>query len=399
MRDFIPAILLLVLLAAVVRDDTVLTMCYLLAAVYFVGGWWSRRAFSRVSFRRHFTQYAFPNEPVPVRLDVINESVLPIAWLSLYDSAVPEIAPAQSFREVISLGPHGRKQFQYQLRAYKRGYYAVGPLFLHSGDLFGMSGESMSQGAPDHLTVYPRVVPITRLGLPSRSPLGTLRHHQPIFEDPTRVIGKRDYTNGDSLRRVDWKSTAATGRLQVKQFEPSIALDTVVVLNLHDEGYNRRSRFDDTELAVVVAASIANYVTTLKQSVGLLTNAKDAVRPASAKEHPAIFVPSRKGRQHLIRILETLARVQTSEHAVPFPDLIQNQIAQLPWGTTLVLITGKPDELLFDSLFRARRAGMNAIAVLAGVSSGLSDFKRRAEQFGLVVHSVEREKDLNKWRV
>lgn len=398
MRDFIPAIILLVLLAAVVRDDTVLTMCYLLAAIYFVGGWWSRRAFSRVTFKRQFNRHAFPNELVPVTLEVSNESYLPIAWLSLYDSAVPEIAPDQTFREVLSLGPHGRKQLQYHLRTYKRGYYSVGPLFLHSGDLFGMNNESLSQGAPDHITVYPRVVPITRLGLPSRSPLGTLRHHQPIFEDPTRIIGKRDYTSGDSLRRVDWKSTAATGKLQVKQFEPSIALDTVVVLNMHDEGYDRRTRFDDTELAVVVAASIANYVTSLKQSVGLLTNAKDAVLPSSSKDHAPLFVPSRKGQRHLIRILETLARVQSSEHAVPFLDLIQNQIAQLPWGTTLVFISGKPDDTLFDSLFRARRAGMNAIAVIVGVSTGISDFKRRADQFGLTVHGVEREKDLNRWR-
>ena len=54
---------------------------------------------------------------------------------------------------------------------------------------------------------------LTSLSLPSHSPLGTLRHTQPIFEDPSRVTGKRDYISGDSLRRVDWKATAATGRL------------------------------------------------------------------------------------------------------------------------------------------------------------------------------------------
>jgi uncharacterized protein (DUF58 family) len=239
-------------------------------------------------------------------------------------------------------------------------------------------------------------VPIARLGIPSRSPLGTLRHHQPIFEDPTRIIGKRDYVAGDSLRRVDWKATAATGKMQVKQYEPSIALETVIALNLHDDGYDRRSRFDDTELAVVVAASVANYIINLKQTVGLLTNAKDATAPQTAS---AISIPSRKGRSHLIRLLETLARVQSSERTTPFHELLQNQFAQLSWGTTLVLITGKPEDSLFESLFRARRAGMNAVVILAGGAPGFKDFQRRADQFGFTVYTIERERDLDKWRV
>jgi hypothetical protein len=90
--------------------------------------------------------------------------------------------------------------------------------------------------------------------LPSRSPIGTLRHTQPIFEDPSRVRGKRDYTTGDSLRRVDWKATATTGRLQVKQFEPSIALETALFLNLNADEYLQRTRLDATELAIVIAA-------------------------------------------------------------------------------------------------------------------------------------------------
>lgn len=418
MKEFIPALILLVLLAAVVRDDTVLTLCYLMTAVFFVGRWWSRRAFLAVEYNRHFTDRAFPNETVPVTLDVRNTSWLPVVWMSLYDSAVPELSPTQSFREVISLGPRAHRQYRYELNTYKRGYYPVGPLFVHSGDLFGLSDDALAQRPADRLTVYPRVVPITRLGLPSRSPLGTLRHTQPIFEDPARVIGKRDYVSGDSLRRVDWKSTAALGRLQVKQFEPSIALDTVIALDLESESYERRTRFDDSELAIVVAASVANYVVMQKQTVGLLTNAKDAAAVAAAAppvqfravigsaddltvpappRAPAL-VPSRKGRQHLMRLLEVLARAQLSDGASPFAQLIQNQLGHIPWGTTLILITGKPDDSLFDSLFRTRRAGLNGIVILVGQGQGFESFHLRAEQFGFTVYGVVRERDLEMWR-
>src|SRR3972149_2468824 len=67
---------------------------------------------------------------------------------------------------------------------------------------------------------------------PPQSPMGNLPPPQPIFEDPSRVIGKRDYVAGDSLQRVDWKATAVVGRLQVKQYQPSTARETLIVLSL-----------------------------------------------------------------------------------------------------------------------------------------------------------------------
>ena len=103
---------------------------------------------------------------------------------------------------------------------------------LYSGDVFGLTGGETRRLQSDSLTVYPKIVPLTRVVLPTQSPMGTLRHHQPIFEDPSRIFGKREYVSGDSLRRVDWKSTASTGHLQVKLFEPSIALETVIFLDL-----------------------------------------------------------------------------------------------------------------------------------------------------------------------
>ena len=404
MREFIPALVFLVLIAALIRDDTVLTLGYLMAAVYFVGRWWSRRAFKAVTLTRAFTDHAFPNETVTVRLEMTNASLLPVVWLSLYEGAVPEISGGQSFREVISFGPRGRKTYHYELRTYKRGYYPVGPLFLHSGDLFGLSDDALSQGTPDHLTVYPRIVSLSRLGLPSRSPLGTLRHTQPIFEDPSRVIGKRDYVSGDSLRRVDWKATAASGRLQVKQFEPSIALDTLIALDLRDDSYERRTRYDDSELAIVVAASVANYVVSQKQPIGLITNGKDATdsfldpRSSGGEGLGWGSIPSRKSRPHLMRLLEVLARIQTSDSTPSFSELLSRHLASLPWGTTLILITGQPGDSLLDSLFRARRAGLNAVVILVGQGKGFSIFHSRTERFGFAVHEVVRERDLDQRR-
>jgi uncharacterized protein (DUF58 family) len=228
--------------------------------------------------------------------------------------------------------------------------------------------------------------------VPSRSPQGTLRHNVPLFEDPTRTFGKRGYLSGDSLRRVDWKASASTGQLQVKIFEPSIALETCIILNLNGEDYYYRNRIDSTELAIVIAASIANWIAGNKQLVGLAVNGQD---PLSADGRPQP-IPPHKGKRQLMRVLETLARVQITDRS-ELVALLQHQRYQLGWGTTLIVITGDASDDLMNELYQARRGGQNAILIQTG--PGVSDdaSRQHAQTFGIPVFSVTDERDLQIW--
>ena len=103
---------------------------------------------------------------------------------------------------------------------------------------------------------------------------------------------------------------------------------------------------------------------------------------------------SRAGMPLFLRLLEILARAQTSEDAPALTDLLANQIAGLPWGATLILITSQADDSLLDSLFHARRAGLNAVVILVGHGQGFSAFRSRAGRFGFTVYEVARERDM-----
>jgi uncharacterized protein (DUF58 family) len=244
-----------------------------------------------------------------------------------------------------------------------------------------------------NLTVYPKIIPLSKLELPSRFPMGSIRSNVPIFADPTRTIGKRDYMVGDSLRHVDWKASAAIGRLQVKKFEPSISIETAIFLDLHAEVYYQKTRIQTTELAVVVAASIANWVVSKRQSAGLFTNGVD---PLVSEGIPNKLPPA-NGRGHLIRILETLGRIEMSDSAYIY-ELIQQESPNLPWGTTLILITGRIEDQELDVLFEARRRGQNAVIVLCGQVQNFRHIKSRAEYFNFPFYHLFSEGDLDIWR-
>ena len=131
---------------------------------------------------------------------------------------------------------------------------------------------------PAHLIVYPKVLPLTRLKLPTHSPQVVLATPTPLFQDPNRITGVRSYVQGDNPRHIHWPASATTGQVLVKQFQPAIARDTAIFLNLNRADYSQRRAQADVaiELAIVVAASLANHIVIVDNlAVGLSTSGTD----------------------------------------------------------------------------------------------------------------------------
>jgi len=251
-----------------------------------------------------------------------------------------------------------------------------------------------AQVAPEHVIVYPRVVPLQQLGLPTRSPLAALPARLHLFEDPARVMGVRDYQRGDSPRRIHWTATASAGRLLVKQYQPAIARETLICLDLDQEDYERRQQYTATELAIVVAASIANHIIVREElPAGLITEAFDPL----SEEQSQFLLPPRSERAHLMSLLEVLARVQIATES-SFVDLLRRESVKLSWGTTLSVITGRESEALFDTLVYLRRAGFAVALILVQSTRPSAELQKRADLLGVPVHRVWRERDLETWR-
>ena len=384
-------LLFLIFLAVTLQETSIVTIIYFLIGAFLFGRWWRDRALASLEFTRTLIPRILLGETANVRLEVANRGWLPMPWVRIHESLPVELAIPNFFRRAVALGPRGKTAVEYQLRGNKRGYYKIGPLYLQSGDLLGLEDVRERQGAPDYLTVYPRIVPIQKCPIPSFSPIGVLRYHRPLFEDPSRVVGTRDYQSGDSMRRIDWKASAAAGKLQVRQFEPAISLEVAVFLNLCERDFESRSRIDAAELAVVTAASLAAYAAARRQPVGLVTNGRDPLEPES-RFHA---LPVRRGTGHMMLVMEKLARVQLAD-AASFTALLRERASELAWGTTMLVITGTPDALLFDELLRARRMGLQSIVFLTAPVLRYEAFEARARGLGIPLYEIRSELDLER---
>jgi uncharacterized protein (DUF58 family) len=402
MSRLVPFLIVLIAVAFFTRVEFLFYLLYALFGILVLGRLWAQRSMRAVVLQRKHEERLFWGDQVPVLLEVRNSGWLPVLWLRLDDGVPIEIGSPAPHRWVISLAPHERQVLSYTLQGRRRGYYRLGPLVTLGGDLLGSTTYKRLHHNGDLVIVYPKIVPLRDLGFPSQSPFGTLPSQQRLFEDPTRIRGVRDFQAGDSLRQMDWKTTARVGSLQVRRYEPTMALETAVLLNLDSDDYLPQSCREATEQGIVVAASLATHLIEKRQAVSLVTNGRDPLHePApTAETGTASILPLRKGRAHLMQMLDLLARIERTaeDEAVPFLDLLNRRTLALPWGSTVVVITPREVEGLFDTLLTLRRRGLLPILVLLLPHREFTLTARRADQIGTQAIRIWSEQDLDVWR-
>jgi uncharacterized protein (DUF58 family) len=106
----------------------------------------------------------------------------------------------------------------------------------------------------------------------------------------------REYRYGDDIRSIDWNVTARTGDPFVKVFDGERELTVMLVVDASGSGdFGSRDRMK-TELATEICAALAFSAIKNNDKVGLIIFT-DRVEK---------FVPPRKGRRHVLRVLREL---------------------------------------------------------------------------------------------
>jgi len=134
----------------------------------------------------------------------------------------------------------------------------------------------------------------------------------------------------------------------------------VVVLNLDTLGLAWRAYSSLVlERGVTVAASVAHDALTRGQMVGLFTNGTSLLY-----ERPMSVLPARDRRQYL-SIFETLAMVGPYLSGT-VEEVLERHRARLPFGATLVLVTGVFTQALAQLFRELQRVGYGVHVLYVG---------------------------------
>ncbi|MBV9577417.1 MAG: DUF58 domain-containing protein [Chloroflexi bacterium] len=367
----------LLVISLLLREGLLFVIGCILLLVAGVSYLWQRYCLTNLSYTRTLAQErAFFGEEVPLTIEIANAKPLPLAWVEVEDivpggrvtlqpaHVSPSHIPGRRLLSMLlSVRWYERVRRHYTVNCAARGLHTFGPATLRTGDVFGLNTREMSLSQEDYLLVYPKVVPLERLGLPASSPFGDVPvRRQWLFEDPMRTVGVRDYRPGDSPRRLHWKATARVpGQTwQVKVFEPTTSHRLYILLNVNtsDENWSWQGYDPQAlEAAITTAASVANWATDRGLLVGLAVNARLFHSSAAVR-----IPPSRDPRQ-LMHIFEALASL-VPMGSMPVESLVELEGHELAYGSTVVMVTAVTNTRLFNQLQQLKRAGHRPVLLL-----------------------------------
>lgn len=364
------------------RNPALLALGAALLIIVGVSTVWRNLSLSRVTYKRSFDRtHVFPGEPVEMRITAVNDKPLPLTWLRISDTLPisPELdnVISQASTEVSgkyalvnTYSMHGHEKVERSVTLYfpQRGFYTLGPVTYTSGDVFTLFTLERTYSDLDTIVVYPQIESLEELGLPAKEPFGDLKIRTSLFTDPIKTRGIRDYQPQDRFRDVHWKATAKRGELQTKIYDPSTGMTLAVFLNVATMPRHWLGFYPELmERVVSVAASIANYGVEQGWGVGIYANGSF---PGS--DQP-IRVPPGRSPSQLTHILEALAAV-TEFATASIENMLLRESPNLPWVSTIVLVTAVVTDEMMVALVRLQEAGRRVVLLSLAEDAPFSSF-------------------------
>jgi uncharacterized protein (DUF58 family) len=334
-------------------------LLYLSAGLLLLTFFWARHALRRTecmvsveSDRMEVGQ----SLAVKVRMD--NDTFLPLPWVEVDDATPQHLVVTDMPRQATSVPLWGSRLLTFKLTAKRRGHYTVGPVRVTLGDAFGLFQGRREFRSKASVTVYPRVHRIEGLPVPLSQPFGPVRTREKAFEDPSNQAEIREYRPGDNPRHIHWKTSARMGELMMREYELNATTHMMIFpdLNFHAQVRDGARELSTEEMAVEIAASLADLGLRRKIDTGLICHAQErfAVAPG-------------RGQRTFHEVLEVLARVE-AQGKLPIEQVLELEAAHLSARSTLVVVTPRLTARLAEVLIRLRSNHQVMLVLLDGDS-------------------------------
>ena len=137
----------------------------------------------------------------------------------------------------------------------------------------------------------------------------------------------REYMPGDDVRDIDWNVTNRMGRPFVKRFREERELAAVLAVDVSGSSAFGSGNRSKREFAAEVAATLATSAMRNGDKVALLL----------FTEQTELFIPPRKGRRHILRLVREMLAFEPKKHGTEI-----SAAKVLPFCSTLALLTSWP---------------------------------------------------------
>jgi uncharacterized protein (DUF58 family) len=292
-------------------------------------------------------------ECIEEEFTVFNRGRLPVPLVEINEDTD---LPGHRNTVAFSLSPQGSYSWRTRVRCQRRGRYRLGALKVRVTDPLGFFTWHCQIGESRNIVVYPATLALPFFEAMPRPNPGLGPRRRLVSEMGPNAARVRDYTSGDSLRYIHWHTTAHTGRLMVKEFDPdrtSYAFQDVwLVLDMHEASQQGEGDESTGEYGITITASLAEKYLDSGKRVGLL----------AAGERSYLFLPG-TGDRHRHNIMNALALMRAAGK-VPVDALLALEAERFNANSAVVVIAPSDNRGIVAPLHQAVNRGVMVIAVL-----------------------------------
>ncbi len=249
----------------------------------------------------------FKDDFVHVKVIIENTGKNSFDFLEIRDYFNPQLFRLILGENFIStrIDSKGIIKFSYVLEPKVRGEYPLGPLSVTVKDRLGFN--SLERIIPDSVTdilVYPPYEDIKRIEiLGSKRSLqlnyGLQRSKQKGLG--SEFYGMRKYVFGDQYRLIDWKASARTQKLIVKEFESERDVSVMILVDSSSTMAGGAIENTKFEYAIRACMLLTKVALTRRDKVGVFT--------FSDKKNFNFLKPG-GGQDHFYQVLDFVARIK-----------------------------------------------------------------------------------------
>jgi len=283
-----------------------------------------------LSFHRYFSKKLIePGEEFFIEIVIENKKIIPVTFLQVveelpgaldYKFKVDKVRTKNFLYHTMTffILPFQRIRRKYLATCYKRGRYIFGNVELLGGDFFGLKVKTKSLNYMQDIVVLPKKMDIEEGLIPYGDYNGDISVKRWIIEDPTMIIGVKEYTGREPAKTIHWPLSLKHGELLVKNFDFTFENNVMILLNVEcSKPYWFNMDEESIEKCISVTRGVAEAFNEKRIPFGFSTNS--LIYGLSRDEntiYPGI------GDAHLYLLLEYLGRVSYNVN-LPFEETIK----------------------------------------------------------------------------
>ncbi len=266
-----------------------------------------------------------------VTLTVTNSGAMNLHML-LKDDSPARLSSSHDYFK-FDLGPNSAASLEYTICPRRRGNYEFGNITIRYLSFLGLFWRQSVFKANASVKVYSDLKALYELSV-------RLAHSTEFGEINRRKRGQgtdfatlREYTSGDDTKAIDWKATARRDRPVLRAYEAEqeqkliILIDAGRMMVSDLEGLKRFDHALNAALCLVLTGLSGN----------------DQVGLGIFADKPLVYIPPRRGKAHLTRILEATFKVEPTMVEPDYPGMLAHFAAQAGGRSLIVVFSDLTD--------------------------------------------------------